>query len=145
MANSDAVPRGWRTRQPGFAIWLVVAVVRTLLELFFYTVYYVPRSLRQSPTWTYRQACMTRLFKSGFHVITELGFTQSLNAAPGDLGDRWVTIDPAADAAAYDGDFASDSVRAETVGGTWYPQQLLPKDGKEDGLVVLSFHGGSLL
>lgn len=145
LAHSDAVPRGWRTRQPGFGIWLVIAIVRTLLEMLFYIIYYVPRSLRQSPTWTYRQAFMTRLFERAFRVITEVGFTQSLSSAPGDLGDRWVTIDPAPDAAAYAGDFASDSVRPETVGGTWYPQKLLPDNDDEDGLVVLSFHGGSLL
>ena len=88
---------------------------------------------------------MTRLFERSFHVVTEIGFTQSLSLKAGKLGNRWVTIDPAPDSA-YRGSFTSSTIKPETVGGTWYPelpskQSLL----EEQGLVVLSFHGGSLL
>ncbi|KXG46727.1 Alpha/beta hydrolase fold-3 [Penicillium griseofulvum] len=145
FADDNAIPNDWRTRQPGVAIWIVIAIFRSILEVFFYSIYYIPSSLRQSPTWTYRQACMTRLFERVFHIITEIGFTQSLSLEPGNLGDRWVTIDPGP-ASAYRGDFWNDTIKPETVGGTWYPelpskQSLL----EEQGLVVLSFHSGSLL
>jgi acetyl esterase/lipase len=145
LADDDAIPSGWRTQQPGCAIWIIIATFRSFLEAFFYSIYYIPSFSRQSPTWTYRQACMTRLFERGFHIITEIGFTQSLSLEPGKLGDRWVTIDPAP-ASAYCGDFTSDTIKPETVGGTWYPklpskQSLL----EEQGLVVLAFHSGSLL
>lgn len=145
LADDDSIPNGWRTRQPGCTIWIIIAIFRGFLEAFFYSIYYIPSYLRQSPTWTYRQACMTRLFERGFHIITEIGFTQSLSLEPGELGDRWVTIDPAP-ASAYCDDFTSDTIKPETVGGTWYPklpskQSLL----EEQGLVVLSFHSGSLL
>ena len=88
---------------------------------------------------------MTRLFERAFHAVTELGYTQSLSLEPGRLGDRWVTIDPVPDSAFYC-DFASDIIKPERVGGTWYPklpskQSLL----EEQGLVILSFHSGSLL
>ena len=88
---------------------------------------------------------MTQLFKGGFRIITEIGFTQSLSLESGKLGDRWVTIDPAP-ASAYCGDFTSDTIKPETVGGTWYPK-LPSKQSlqEEQGLVVLSFHSGSLL
>ena len=145
FADDNAVPNGWRTRQPGFGIWIIIAIFRGFLEAFFYSIYYIPSSLRQSPMWTFRQAYMTRLLKSVFHVITELGFTQSLSLEPGKLGDRWVTINPAPDSA-YCGDFMSDTIKSETVGGTWYPE--LPSKqslSEEQGLVVLSFHSGSLL
>ncbi|KAJ5216608.1 Alpha/beta hydrolase fold-3 [Penicillium cinerascens] len=145
LADDDAVPNGWRTRQPGCAIWVIIAIFRGLLEAVFYSIYYIPSFLRQSPRWTYREAYTTRLFKGCFRIITEIGFTQSLSLEPGKLGDRWVTIDPAP-ASAYCGDFTSDTIKPETVGGTWYPklpskQSLL----EEQGLVVLSFHSGSLL
>ncbi|KAJ5827313.1 Alpha/beta hydrolase fold-3 [Penicillium robsamsonii] len=145
FADDNAIPNGWRTRYPGSAIWIIIAIFRGFLEAFFYSIYYIPSSLRQSSTWTYRQACMTRLLERVFHIITEIGFTQSLSLKPEKLGDRWVTIDPAP-ASAYSGDFTSDTVKPETVGGTWYPnlpskQSLL----EEQGLVVLSFHSGSLL
>ncbi|KAJ5578092.1 Alpha/beta hydrolase fold-3 [Penicillium hispanicum] len=145
LADDNAIPNSWRTRQPGCAIWIVIAVFRSLLEALFYSIYYIRSSSRQSPKWTYRQACMTRLFERGFNIITEIGFTQSLSLEPEKLGDRWVTIDPAP-ASAYCGDFTSDTIKPETVGGTWYPelpskQSLL----EEQGLVVLSFHSGSLL
>lgn len=88
---------------------------------------------------------MTRLLERVFHIITEIGFTQSLSLEAGKLGDRWVTIDPAP-ASAYCGDFASDTVKPETVGGTWYPSLPLKQSLlEEQGLVVLSFHSGSLL
>ncbi|OQE37945.1 hypothetical protein PENCOP_c009G05378 [Penicillium coprophilum] len=145
FADNEAIPAGWRTRQPGYAIWIIIAIFRSFLEAFFYSIYYIPSSFRQNPRWTYRQACMTRLLERVFHIITEIGFTQSLTLEPEKLGDRWVTIDPAP-AAAYSGDFSSEIIKPETVGGTWYPelpskQSLL----EEQGLVVLSFHSGSLL
>ncbi|KAJ5494449.1 Alpha/beta hydrolase fold-3 [Penicillium fimorum] len=145
FADDNAIPNGWRTRYPGSAIWIIIAIFRGFLEASFYSIYYIPSSLRQSPTWTYRQACMTRLLERVFHIITEIGFTQSLSLEPDKVGDRWVTIDPAS-ASAYSSDFASETVKPEMVGGTWYPnlpskQSLL----EEQGLVVLSFHSGSLL
>lgn len=145
FADDNAIPHGWRTRLPGFGIWIIVVIFRSFLEALFYGIYYIPKSLRQSQGWTYRQACMTRLFERTFHVITELGFTQPLSLEAGKLGDQWATINPAP-ASAYSGDFASATIKPETVGGTWYPelpskQSLL----EEQGLVVLSFHSGSLL
>ncbi|OKL58736.1 hypothetical protein UA08_06317 [Talaromyces atroroseus] len=145
FTDDNAIPRGWRTRQPGFSIWIIFVLFRSVLEALFYSVYYIPSSLRQSPAWTYRQACMTRFLERVFHIITELGFTQSLSLEPGDLGDRWVAIDPAPAGECY-GDFTSDTIKPEKIGGTWYPK--LPSKQwllEEQNLVVLSFHSGSLL
>ncbi|KAJ5116144.1 hypothetical protein N7456_000492 [Penicillium angulare] len=145
LAEDNAIPHGWRTKQPGFAIWIPIALLRGTFEGLFYSLYYIPRSCRQDPNWTYRQACMTRLLERGFRIVTELGFTQSLSLEAGDLGERWVTIDPAHESV-YSGPFASDTIHPATVGGTWYPE-LPSKESllDEQGLVVLSFHSGSLL
>ncbi|KAJ5722764.1 hypothetical protein N7488_000799 [Penicillium malachiteum] len=144
-ADDNAVPNDWRTRQPGFTIWIIIVAFRSFLEALFYCLFYIPSSFRQSSDWTYRQACLTRVCERVAHIIFELGFTQSLSLEAGDLGDRWKTIQPAP-ASAYRGDFWSDHIHPEVVGGTWYPdlpskQWLL----EQQNLVVLSFHSGSLL
>jgi acetyl esterase/lipase len=144
-ADDNAVPKDWRTRQPGFTVWIIVVIFRSLLEALCYSILYIPSSCRQSPDWTYRQACLTRLFERVFHIIFELGYTQSLSLEAGELDERWQTIAPAPPSA-YRGDFWSDSIHPETVGGTWYPE--LPSKQwllEQQNLVVLSFHSGSLM
>lgn len=145
LADDDAIPRGWRTHQPGLLIWIFVALLRALLQAVFYSIRYIPRTWRQNPAWTYRQALMTRVVERAASVITEIGYTQSLSLKADNLGDRWVVMDPAP-AAAYLGPFASDTVQPESIGGTWYPE-LPSKESliEEQGLIVLSFHSGSLL
>lgn len=145
LADDGAIPRGWRTRQPGLTIWIFVALLRALLQAAFYSIRYIPRTWRQSSAWTYRQAFMTRVVERAASFITEIGFTQSLSLEPEELGDRWVVMEPAP-AAAYAGPFESDTVQPESIGGTWYPE-LPSKESliEEQGLVVLSFHSGSLL
>ncbi|PYI11781.1 alpha/beta-hydrolase [Aspergillus sclerotiicarbonarius CBS 121057] len=158
FAEKDAIPNDWRTRQPGFTIWLLVSVVRISLVAFFYSIYYIFRSLRQSPTWTYRQAFSTRLTKVAMTIVHEVGYTQSLSLDAGKLGDRWVIMNPAS-ADYYGGAFASDTIKPETIGATWYPDappkaspQLIDDNDDEDvddaddkSLVVLSFHGSAFL
>ncbi|KAJ6084119.1 alpha/beta-hydrolase [Penicillium sp. IBT 16267x] len=144
-AEESAVPSGWRTRQPGFTIWALLSVVRVSFVGFCYSIYYIPASFRQSPTWSYRQAIRSRLLKIAFGVITELGFTQSLNMEAGDLGDRWVIIEPASDEI-YPGAFTSHTVKPEIIGATWYPDAPPKKvDPDDQGLIVLSFHSGGFL
>ncbi|RAK97551.1 alpha/beta-hydrolase [Aspergillus ibericus CBS 121593] len=154
FAEEDAIPNDWRTRQPGLTIWLLVSVIRVPLLAFFYSIYYILPSFRQSSTWTYRQAFTTRLTKIAMTVIREVGFTQSLSLDAGKLGDRWVVMSPAS-ADCYGGAFASDTIKPEAIGATWYPDpplkaspQLVKNDDEEDddkSLVVLSFHGSAFL
>ncbi|KAJ5632505.1 hypothetical protein N7490_008844 [Penicillium lividum] len=145
FAEDDAIPSGWRTRQPGFTIWALLSVVRVSFVGFCYSIYYIPASLRQSPTWSYRQAVRSRLLKVGFGIIAELGFTQSLSMEAGDLGDRWVIMDPAPEES-YPRAFTSETVKPESIGATWYPDAPLEKPDPDDhGLIVLSFHSGSFL
>lgn len=144
-ADDNATPRSWRTRQPGFTIWIAIALIRGMLQALFYSVLYIPRSMRQNRKWTYRQAFMTRLFERAFHVVTELGFSQSLSLEPEGLGDRWVLLDPAPDSAYY-GPLKNEVIKPERIGGTWYPELPSKESLLEDrSLIVLSFHSGSLL
>lgn len=144
-AEDNSVPCGWRTRQPGFTIWALLSIIRVSFLGFCYSIYYVPASLRQSPTWSYRQALRSRLLKVAFGVITELGFTQSLNMEAGYLGDRWVIMEPASEEL-YPRAFTSKIIKPERIGATWYPGPP-PKtaDPDDQGLIVLSFHSGSFL
>ncbi|KAJ5631392.1 uncharacterized protein N7484_011492 [Penicillium longicatenatum] len=144
-AEDDAVPSGWRTRQPGFTIWALLSIVRVSFVGFCYSIYYIPASLRQSPAWSYRQALRSRILKVAFGVITELGFTQSLSMEAGELGDRWVIIEPASEES-YPGAFMNQTVKPERIGGTWYPDAPPEKaDPDDQSLIVLSFHSGSFL
>lgn len=144
-AEENAIPSGWRTRQPGFAIWALLSIVRVSIVGFCYSIYYIPTSLRQSPTWSYRQALRSRLLKVAFGVITELGFTQSLNMEAGNLGDRWVIMEPASEES-YPRAFKSQTIKPERIGATWYPEPPPKKaDPDDQGLIVLSFHSGSFL
>lgn len=85
---------------------------------------------------------MSWIIKFAFHVVTELGYSQSLNLKAGNLGDRWVVIDPIDEE--YYGPFRDVSVKPGRIGGTWYPDAPSKSSG-DDSLVVLSFHSGSFL
>lgn len=150
MAEEDAIPNGWRTRRPGSIIYAVISLFGVPLYTFFYSVYFIPRRLRPSRKWTYRQAMMNQLMKFVCSVLTDLGFTQPMTLKPGKLGDRWVIMEPGT-AEAYRGPLSSSLVKPERIGATWYPN-FPPKDpsgaaGTGDGncLVILCFHSGSFL
>lgn len=144
-ADPNTTPKGWRTRQPGFTVWIFISIPRILLLTLFYAIYFIPRSLRQHPQWTYRQAFMSWVIKFAFHVVTELGYSQSLDLKAGSLGDKWVVIDPIKSADdEYYGPFRDVSVKPERICGTWYPDAPSKASG-DDSLVVLSFHSGSFL
>ncbi|PYI00180.1 alpha/beta-hydrolase [Aspergillus ellipticus CBS 707.79] len=164
-AETDTIPTGWRTRQPGLTIWLLISVIRVLLVILFYTLYYVPPPFRQSRTWTYRQALTTRICKISFNVVRQIGFTQSLSLEPGKLGDSWMLMSPGP-ADSYRAPFTSETIIPETIGGTWYPgpppkpsppasttttttttisSPLLDSKTETQNLIILSFHGSSFL
>lgn len=144
-ADPSAIPNDWRTRQPGFTIWILISIPRILLLTLFYTIYFIPRSLRQHARWTYRQAFMSLTIKFAFHIATKLGYSQFLNLEAGSLGDKWVLIDPIKSADdEYYGPFRDVSVKPGRIGGTWYPDAPSKVSGN-DSLVVLSFHSGSFL
>ena len=144
-ADPNAVPKGWRTRQPGFTIWILLTIPRVLLLIIFHAIYFIPRSLRQHQQWTYRQAFMSWVIKFAFHIVTELGYSQTPSLKAGSLGDRWVVIDPIKSTSdELYGPFRDASVKPERIGGTWYPGAPSKLSG-DDSLVVLSFHSGSFL
>jgi acetyl esterase/lipase len=147
LADPTSIPHDWRTRQPGLALWLLIAIPRTLLVLLFYSIYYIPRCLRQNSHWTYRQAFLAQLVKTIFGgPVTECGYTQTLDLEAGDTGEQWVVLNlPSPNF--YRGPFAGTStVKPEVIGGTWYPG--VPSTttiANDESLVVLSFHSGSFL
>ncbi|KAJ0414795.1 Alpha/Beta hydrolase protein [Aspergillus carlsbadensis] len=152
-ADPNAVPNDWRTRQPGCAIWCIIAIPRVILLTISYGLLYIFSPLRPNSQWTYTQALRTQLIKTVFIIFREIGFTQSLTLEAGDAGDKWVTINPAA-ASAYRGPFASNpNVKPAVIGGTWYPDVPPSPKQQPDGwnndddnnVVVLSFHSGSFL
>lgn len=88
---------------------------------------------------------MSWVIKFAFYVVTELGYSQSLNLKAGNLGDKWVVIDPIGSADdEYYGPFRDVGVKPERIGGTWYPDAPSKSSG-DDSLVVLAFHSGSFL
>ncbi|OJJ43923.1 hypothetical protein ASPZODRAFT_135324 [Penicilliopsis zonata CBS 506.65] len=159
FAEADAPPCDWRTRQPGFILWALISLPRLLVASVFYSLIYLSASSRPRPSWTYRQALVTRVLRVAFGIMVELGFSQSISLEAGKLGDRFVLLDPAPPEA-YLGPFAYKSeaddnhnkpVKPERIGATWYPAPLDKRTGEASRLdedkstVVLAFHSGSFL
>ncbi|RAH46261.1 uncharacterized protein BO95DRAFT_463315 [Aspergillus brunneoviolaceus CBS 621.78] len=121
LSANDAIPSGWRTRKPGSTIWRVIAGFQAVLEAIWYSIYYIPDSLRPS---------------------REIGSAQSLSLEFGNLSDgQCVTIRPAP-ASTYRGPFTTtttttipnkEAIKRETSGGSIFPL-LLPSldDGRPE-------------
>ncbi|MCJ1460106.1 hypothetical protein MMC28_010485 [Mycoblastus sanguinarius] len=134
-------PHSYRTRQPGKAFWTLVAIIHVTARMLFLSIYYAPKSTRQHPQWTYRQALANEFFRTSFYHMTLTKFTMPISMEPGAEKERFITINPTGDV--YRGVLESLAVQPAVVGGTWYPR--LFQRGDEHRTVVLHFHGGSFL
>ncbi|KAJ9144599.1 Alpha/beta hydrolase fold family protein [Pleurostoma richardsiae] len=145
VAEENAIPNTWRTRKPGSIFWAPIGLSILLLRAVAYAIYLVPRSLRPTEHWTYRQALATRLLKAIFGLIAVMGITFPLSLEARELGDRWVVIEPGPPAV-YRSPLSSSVVQPGRIGATWYPSRLQKDTSKgEEGLVALCFHSGSFL
>ena len=135
-------PQSFRTHQPGKILWILVAIVDITIRMLFLSVYFVPKSTRQHPKWTYRQALTNELFRTSFYHMTLIKFTlPPISLKPAAEKERFITMSP--QNGIYNGALQDVAVQPATVGGTWYPKPF--QRGDEQKTVILHFHGGSFL
>lgn len=130
-----------RARQPIKALWSLLAVVHVVARTLFLSFFYLFRSNRQHPQWTYRQALTNEFFRTAFRHMTHIRLTFPLSLKPGAEKDRFITIEPEGDV--YNGILRSTSIQPAIIGATWYPRLFQPDDERKT--VILHFHGGSFL
>ena len=132
----------FRTRQPGKTLWVLIAIVHITIRMLFLSIYFIPRSARQHPKWTYRQALTNELYRTFFYHMTLTKFTLSpISMKPGAEKERFVSMSPQNDI--YNGVLKDANVQPAPIGGTWYPRPF--QRGDEQKTVILHLHGGSFL
>jgi acetyl esterase/lipase len=127
------------TRQPGKGLFTILTIIWTPLKLAFLFLYYLPRSLREHPQWTYHQALGRSVVKMLLVYASAVRFRTQKNLEPGADKERFITME-AAEPKAYRDIIDDSKVRPGTIGGMWYPKLYPEGDGN---LVVLHFHGGA--
>ncbi|MCJ1385098.1 hypothetical protein MMC17_008217 [Xylographa soralifera] len=130
-----------RARQPIKAAWIGVAIFIISVRILLLSIYFIPKSLRQNPNWTYRQALSNELLKSAFYHITQVQWIKSISLDPGAEKDRFIIIPPTKDI--YHDVMKTGGIKPSAVGGTWYPK-FFQVDDKQSN-VYLHFHGGSFI
>ncbi len=138
------------TQQPFKALYTLFATTLESVRLPLYILLYVLPSTRPHPKWTYKQAILTKLFKTFLHHAAKVEIRVPMSLAPGKEGDRFVVMrapSPDTQEKLYIGPL-QDSYREISpgdVGGTWYPAAYpTPSNASKDSeTVVLHFHGGA--
>lgn len=127
------------SRHPFKGIWTTFAVLTTALRFPLWMLYYLPRSLRQNPKWSFRQALKMNLVKTFLYHCTIIRIKVPTPLEAGKEGRQFAILEPA-DSKYYTGAVDKDpEVRPGKLGGTWFPEFL--ENGVKPGVVVLHFHG----
>lgn len=130
-----------RARQPGKALWTIFSIATTPIRIAFILIYYIPRFLRQHPTWTYHQAVGKAIFQLWWEYTSAVEFRTSKSLDPGSDKERFVVMQPAKPE--WYRDILDDpKMHPVEIGGMWYPKLYAPAQdaGKK---IVLHFHGGA--
>ena len=138
MNNSS---QSFRSRQPGKILWTMVAIMYVTIRMHFSSIYSIPKSTRQHPKWTYRQALTNELIRTSFYHMTLIKFTMPLSMEPDAEKERINAVTPQDDI--YKGVLRNPAIQPTIVGGTWYPKLFQP--GDEQKTVILHFYGGLFL
>lgn len=131
---------GFATRQPGKALWLLVALASTSVRLPLWLLYYIPKSLRPNPRWTYRQALLNAVLKQMIYHAASIRYQKPLSLEPGEEKERFVVMTPAREDL-YQGVLQDAEIKPTAVGGTWYPTRY--REGDPAQRIILHFHGGA--
>ncbi|KAI1869889.1 uncharacterized protein JN550_005479 [Neoarthrinium moseri] len=108
--------------------------------------YYIAVALiplwRPHPTWTPKQAFMTRLTYPILDIISRVGITETLTLQAGKEGERFQVVKPSI-LDVYKGPLANKTTKPATIGGTWFP--TVPGADIISKTVVLYLHGGAFV
>jgi acetyl esterase/lipase len=132
--------------QPLRGLYVVIAGLEATILLPYYLAKYALRAGRPRATWTLYQSLMNTVARLYVYHISTLRVRTPLDFAPGTLGPRVVTIQPA-DASKYAGLLASKpDIQPVPIPAVWYPDSAAAT-GSSAGQtkVVLHVHGGAFV
>lgn len=137
------MPTSLLTQQPYKGLYTASFLASLPIRVLAILIYFIPKSLRQNPRWTYHQAIGNRLFGIWWRFATTIEFRTPKSLKPGGEKERFVLISPPSTRPSpYAGIANSDPAIAPcTIGGVWYASA--PKPGEVPARVVLYFHGGA--
>lgn len=125
------------------AIWIAGGIILTPIKFPFWLIYFIPRHLRQHPTWTYRQAVANELMRAFLYHSSALETQTALSLEPGSEGNLFTRLAPL-EPRFYRGALNDVAIQPCVIGGVWFPTVYQPSsdDGRN---VVLYFHGGAFV
>ena len=129
--------------QPFKALYILVAAALVLVRVPLWLIYFLPRFLRQHPSWTLRQAFMVQLVKAGTYHSCQVRDHPAWSLAPNSEKERFERIAPSSKDI-YQGVLKDPEIKPVEVGGTWYPSVYDPSDAKRK-TVILHIHGGAFI
>ncbi|KAF2196441.1 alpha/beta-hydrolase [Delitschia confertaspora ATCC 74209] len=127
--------------QPFKSLFALLALPVTTAYLAFLGIYYIPKSLRPHPEWSWHTAMGTSLLKSLYKLATTIRMKPRLYVTPGSFKNS-LTIDPGP-ASIYTGVLGHETIKPAPVLSIWFPkpQGSISKDQK----VILQFQGGGFV
>lgn len=128
------------TKQPGKALWTLLAIVSTSVKFPLWLLYYIPKSLRQHQSLSYKQAVLSAFVKHFLYHTALIHIQTPTPLEPGKEKERFVVMQPSKEDL-YQGVLKDAEIKPTAVGGTWYPS--LYSKGDSPKKVVLHFHGGA--
>ncbi|KAL8950169.1 MAG: hypothetical protein Q9222_003776 [Ikaeria aurantiellina] len=135
--------------QPFKALYLALVIPFILLRFPLWLIYFLPRFLRQHPSWTFRQALTVHLFKTTFHHFCRVRVHPHWTLAPGAEKDQFERISPKTSTKPelYDTPVlnSDSSIKPVEIGGTWFPHLFNPSSPTHRKHVILHFHGGAFV
>ncbi|KAI4172533.1 MAG: hypothetical protein LQ348_006759 [Seirophora lacunosa] len=134
--------------QPFKTIYILGALLYNLFLLPLCLLFYLSPTLRQHPSYTYRQALMVRLLKIYIYHMSRIRSHPAWTLAPGSEGQRFTPIPPS-DKPIYRGELDDPDIKPARIGGTWYPTVYDPSSpeekGKKPSTVILHIHFGAFV
>lgn len=117
-------------------------ILTVIPRLPYYIAVALVPSWRPHPTWSAKQAFMTRLIFPILDLTSLVGITETLTLKEGKEGKRFQTVKPST-LDVYKGPLASETTKPATIGGTWFP--TVPDADITSKTVVLYLHGGAFI
>ncbi|KAL9595922.1 MAG: hypothetical protein Q9219_006148 [cf. Caloplaca sp. 3 TL-2023] len=128
---------------PFKAIYVLAAFLLTAIRAPIWFLYYIPRFLRQHPSYTFRQAFMVQVMKTVNYHSCQVRDHPAWNLKPGAEKERFELLTPSTKNI-YRGVLDDSDIKPVEVGGTWYPTIYGPSDAKRK-TVILHLHGGAFI
>ncbi|KAI0166899.1 alpha/beta hydrolase fold-3 domain-containing protein [Hypoxylon sp. FL1284] len=128
--------------QPLRSLFLLSQNAIIVLCLPYYAAISLIPSLRPNPSWSAKQTFMTRITHRQLDVTSRIGITETLTLEKGKEAGQFQIV-PLASPDVYRGPLASETVKPETTGGTWFPHA--PGGDLASKTVMLYFHGGAFI